>query len=219
MKSQLSTIQIKNKSLHWPLNPSWQVIPPPNGIAFALSFQSSAIICALIYFSVLAWQSQLYPPLATWVQPSCSDPQPRWWSQGRWDGWDILGPGWGTLARSGWVWARLLLSVDVLFGWQFGEDEQGGSSEPAETQPSACVPSGSSPSCVPCSGSWRTPYRQALVLMDDFKHPSICQMGTMAGCKQSRWFLELIKDNFLMQVIDEMTRVDALLDLLLKQGR
>ena len=48
-------------------------------------------------------------------------------------------------------------------------------------------------------------HSQALVLMGDFKHPDICWDSGMAGGKQSRRFLESVKDNFLVQVIDGPT--------------
>ncbi|GAB0204363.1 hypothetical protein GRJ2_002901900 [Grus japonensis] len=63
-------------------------------------------------------------------------------------------------------------------------------------------------------------HSQALVLMGDFNHPSICWRGNTAGHKQSRRFLECIDDNFLLQVIEEPTRRGAVLDLVLtkKEG-
>jgi len=48
-------------------------------------------------------------------------------------------------------------------------------------------------------------HSRALVLMGDFKHPDICWDSGMAGGKQSRRFLESVKDNFLVQVIDGPT--------------
>ncbi|GAB0209762.1 hypothetical protein GRJ2_003441900 [Grus japonensis] len=61
---------------------------------------------------------------------------------------------------------------------------------------------------------------QALVLMGDFNHPNICWRGNTAGHKQSRKFLECTDDNFLLQVTEEPTRRDAMLDLVLtnKEG-
>jgi len=63
-------------------------------------------------------------------------------------------------------------------------------------------------------------HSQALVFMGNFKHPSICWWNNTAGHKQSRRFLECTDDNFLFQVIEEPTRRDAMLDLLLtnKEG-
>ncbi|GAB0193896.1 hypothetical protein GRJ2_001854900 [Grus japonensis] len=60
---------------------------------------------------------------------------------------------------------------------------------------------------------------QALVLMGDFNHPSICWRDNTAGHKQSRKFLEYIDDN-LLQVIEEPKRRGAMLDLVLsnKEG-
>ena len=54
---------------------------------------------------------------------------------------------------------------------------------------------------------------QALVLMGDFNHSDICWNSSMAGGRQSRRFLESVKDNF--QVIDRPTQGEALLDLVL----
>ncbi|GAB0190944.1 hypothetical protein GRJ2_001559700 [Grus japonensis] len=61
---------------------------------------------------------------------------------------------------------------------------------------------------------------QALVLMGDFMHPNICLRDNTAGHKQSRRFLEGTDNNFLLQVIEEPTRRDAMLDLVLtnKEG-
>ena len=56
---------------------------------------------------------------------------------------------------------------------------------------------------------------QALALMRDFNHPSIYWKDNTAGCKQSRRLLESMEDYFLMRVINEPTRENALLDLLL----
>ncbi|GAB0208424.1 mitochondrial enolase superfamily member 1 [Grus japonensis] len=61
---------------------------------------------------------------------------------------------------------------------------------------------------------------QALVLMGKFNHPDICWRDNTAERKQSRKFLECIDDNFLLQVTEEPTRRDAMLDLILtnKEG-
>ena len=56
---------------------------------------------------------------------------------------------------------------------------------------------------------------QALVFMWDFNHPYICWRKNTARHKQSRRFLECINDNFVLQVIEEPTKRDALLDLML----
>ena len=56
---------------------------------------------------------------------------------------------------------------------------------------------------------------RALVLMGDFNHPDIFWDSGMAGGRQSRRFLESVKDNFLIQVIDGPTRGEALPDLVL----
>jgi len=49
----------------------------------------------------------------------------------------------------------------------------------------------------------------------DFEHPEVCWEGSTAGHKQSRRFLEHFYNNFLTQVITELMRGDALLDLTL----
>ncbi|GAB0179159.1 hypothetical protein GRJ2_000381200 [Grus japonensis] len=61
---------------------------------------------------------------------------------------------------------------------------------------------------------------QALVLMGDFNHPDICRRDNAAERKQSMKFLECVRDNFLLQVIEEPTRRGAMLDLILtnKEG-
>ncbi|PKU32048.1 dtw domain-containing protein 2 [Limosa lapponica baueri] len=51
--------------------------------------------------------------------------------------------------------------------------------------------------------------------MGDFNHPNICWRDNTAGHKQSRRFLERVDDNFLLQVIKELTRRGAMLDLVL----
>ncbi|GAB0190175.1 mitochondrial enolase superfamily member 1 [Grus japonensis] len=59
---------------------------------------------------------------------------------------------------------------------------------------------------------------QALVLMGD--HPDICWKGNKASHALSRRFLQSIDDNFLIQVVDDPTRREVLLDLVLmnKEG-
>ncbi|PKU39424.1 dtw domain-containing protein 2 [Limosa lapponica baueri] len=61
---------------------------------------------------------------------------------------------------------------------------------------------------------------QALTLMGDFNHPNICWRDSTAGQKPSRKFLECVTDNFLLQVVEEPTRRQAMLDLVLanKEG-
>ncbi|GAB0179892.1 hypothetical protein GRJ2_000454500 [Grus japonensis] len=56
--------------------------------------------------------------------------------------------------------------------------------------------------------------------MGDFNHPDICWRDNAAEHKQSRKFLECVDDNFLLQVTEEPTRRDAMLDLILtnKEG-
>ncbi|GAB0205517.1 hypothetical protein GRJ2_003017300 [Grus japonensis] len=53
---------------------------------------------------------------------------------------------------------------------------------------------------------------QALVLMEDFKHPDICWRDNTVGHKQCTRFLECVDDNFLLQVIEEPMRGGAMLD-------
>ena len=56
---------------------------------------------------------------------------------------------------------------------------------------------------------------QDLVLVGDFSHLDSCRMSTMTGYKQTRKFLGCVNDNFLMQVLHELTRGDFLPDLLM----
>lgn len=61
---------------------------------------------------------------------------------------------------------------------------------------------------------------QALVFMEGFNHHNICWRGSAAGHKQSRRFLKCTDDKFLTQVIEEMKRRGALVDLaFLQTGR
>ncbi|PKU45830.1 rna-directed dna polymerase from mobile element jockey-like [Limosa lapponica baueri] len=59
---------------------------------------------------------------------------------------------------------------------------------------------------------------QALVLMGDFSHPDICWKGYTAKHLQSRRLLQCIDDNSLTQLVEEPTRREALLDLVLTKG-
>ena len=56
--------------------------------------------------------------------------------------------------------------------------------------------------------------------MGDFNHPDISWEDHTARQAQSRRFLQIIDDNFLMQVVEEPTRKGAQLDLVLtnKEG-
>ena len=56
---------------------------------------------------------------------------------------------------------------------------------------------------------------QMFIPLGDFSHPDICCKSSMANCKQSRRILVWIEDNFLSQVIDSLTRENAVPDLLL----
>lgn len=55
---------------------------------------------------------------------------------------------------------------------------------------------------------------QTLVLMRDFNHPYIHWQDNMTSCKQSRRLQEFVEDNFLVQVLDSLTRGELLLDFL-----
>ncbi|PKU34849.1 mitochondrial fission process protein 1 [Limosa lapponica baueri] len=61
-------------------------------------------------------------------------------------------------------------------------------------------------------------HSQALVLLGHFNHPDICWKSSTVSCRQSRRFLECIGDNFLSQVIDSLTRGDAILDLMITKA-
>jgi len=54
----------------------------------------------------------------------------------------------------------------------------------------------------------------ALVLLGDFNLPGICWKYNTAEKKQSRRFLEYVKDNFLTQLVSEPTTGGVWLDLL-----
>ena len=54
----------------------------------------------------------------------------------------------------------------------------------------------------------------ALVLVGDFNFPDICWKHSTAEQDQSWRFLECVGDNFLTQLVSELTREGALLDLL-----
>lgn len=56
---------------------------------------------------------------------------------------------------------------------------------------------------------------QALAFTENFKHPDTCWNGNRAMHNRSRRFLECIEEIFLKEVINELIRGDALLDLLL----
>ncbi|PKU46089.1 adaptin ear-binding coat-associated protein 1 [Limosa lapponica baueri] len=56
---------------------------------------------------------------------------------------------------------------------------------------------------------------QALVLTGDFNHPDICWKGYTAKHLHSRRFLQCIDNSFLTQLVEEPTRREALLDLVL----
>lgn len=56
---------------------------------------------------------------------------------------------------------------------------------------------------------------QALILLEDFNHPDICWKYSTESCRQPSRLLERVKDCFLIQLIDRLTRREVLLDLLL----
>jgi len=51
--------------------------------------------------------------------------------------------------------------------------------------------------------------------MGDFRYLDICWENNMVSCKQSRRLMECINDNFLVHILDRLTRGEALLDLVL----
>ncbi|KAJ7400195.1 hypothetical protein BTVI_107529 [Pitangus sulphuratus] len=59
------------------------------------------------------------------------------------------------------------------------------------------------------------PWSKALVLLVYFHHPDIFWRDNTARHTQSRKFLQITEDNFLIQVVEEPTRKGVLLDLLL----
>jgi len=61
---------------------------------------------------------------------------------------------------------------------------------------------------------------QALVVMEDFIHSSVCWRDNTAGHKQSRRFLESIDNSLFLQMTEDTVRKGALLDFLLsnKEG-
>ena len=59
---------------------------------------------------------------------------------------------------------------------------------------------------------------QALILTGEFNHPDICWKSGTANCKPSRKLRECIEDNSLVQVMESLTRGEALLDLLLTRA-
>lgn len=61
---------------------------------------------------------------------------------------------------------------------------------------------------------WEASCREAFVLAEAFNHLDICWKDHTASCKRSRGLLESI-DNFMVPVLDRLTRGEALLDLLL----
>ncbi|KAK4832998.1 hypothetical protein QYF61_027022 [Mycteria americana] len=67
------------------------------------------------------------------------------------------------------------------------------------------------------NNSWREKLAriEALVLLEDFNHPSICWRDNTEGYKQSRMSLQSVDDNFMTQVIKELTKTEAVLDLIL----
>ena len=58
----------------------------------------------------------------------------------------------------------------------------------------------------------------ALVLMKDFSYTDICWESNTAVHKQSRRFLEYVKDNFLTQLLNMSTKSGALLDLHIRKS-
>lgn len=61
---------------------------------------------------------------------------------------------------------------------------------------------------------------QDLVFMGELSYLDSCRMSKMTGYKQSGKFLGCVNDNFLMQVLHEMTRWHFLLEpLMVKKGK
>lgn len=56
---------------------------------------------------------------------------------------------------------------------------------------------------------------EALILLGNFSHPDICWQSVTASCKWSRRVLESVEAHFLIQVVDSLTRGEALFGLLL----
>lgn len=56
---------------------------------------------------------------------------------------------------------------------------------------------------------------KALILLGGFNHPDTYWKSNTANCKQSRRLLECIEDSFLTEVIENPSKGDTLLDLLL----
>lgn len=59
---------------------------------------------------------------------------------------------------------------------------------------------------------------QDLILLGDFNHPDNCGKSSMESFSQFRRLLECTEDNFQSQVIDALTRGDAILNLLLTKA-
>ncbi|PKU42606.1 rna-directed dna polymerase from mobile element jockey-like [Limosa lapponica baueri] len=51
--------------------------------------------------------------------------------------------------------------------------------------------------------------------MGNFNHPDICRKNNIMWHKKSRKFLECVDDNFLLQMVEELTRRGAMLDLVI----
>ncbi|GAB0209348.1 hypothetical protein GRJ2_003400500 [Grus japonensis] len=65
---------------------------------------------------------------------------------------------------------------------------------------------------------WEASCSQTLILLGDFNHPDICWKSGTESFKRSRRVLENMEDNFLIHVIDYLTRGEALLGLLLNKA-
>ena len=62
-------------------------------------------------------------------------------------------------------------------------------------------------------------YKKFHFLTGDFNHSDICQQDNTASCKQSRRLLEYTDYNFLVQLLDQPIRGEALLDLVLTNAK
>jgi len=65
--------------------------------------------------------------------------------------------------------------------------------------------------CGVAGGLFSLEKRRALTLMGDFNHLNICGENSMVSCKQPKKLLESVGDNFLVQLLDRLTRGEALL--------
>lgn len=65
------------------------------------------------------------------------------------------------------------------------------------------------------SYKWEALCWQAVILTGDFNYPVIFWESKVAGCKQLRRLLKWAENNFLVQVLDKLTRGEVLFNLVL----